>query len=77
MNQEEILKEFTPERVALRLKKLMHESEISVQELSKKIYISSSGLYKTLNAKCTPNVLTLIYLSIALNTTIDYILLGR
>ncbi len=77
MNNEEILKEFTPERVGARIKSLQISSGYSVREISEKSFLTTAAVYKILNGRCIPKVDSLVFLSLILNTTIDYILLGR
>lgn len=77
MSNDEILREFTPERVGARIKNLQIASGYSVREISEKTFLTTAAVYKILNGRCIPKTDSLVFLSLILNTTIDYILLGR
>ena len=77
MKNEEILKEFTPEKVGERIKGLQIASGYSVREISEQAFLTTAAIYKILNGRCIPKTDNLVFLSLILNTTIDYILLGR
>lgn len=76
MNKEEILKEFTAERIGLRVKELRCEAGLSVRALAELIFTGTNAIYRIERGRVMPSLTTLVHLSLALDASIDYMILG-
>ena len=76
MNREEILNEFTAEKIGLRIKELRCKAGLSVRALAELIYTGTNAIYRIERGRVMPSLSTLVYLSLALGTSIDYMVLG-
>ena len=78
MNNMDILRvAATPIEIGRRVKELRCASDLSVQDLSEKIFISINGLRRIEKGCVTPSISTLLLLAIELGVSTDYLLVGR